>query len=76
MYYIQDYFYVVFVLHVSILISVNLFRVTPPVVWAQRNDCLWVTICVEDIVNEKLDLKSNSLSFRYVKFNIDIFLEM
>jgi len=35
----------------------------PPVLWAQRNDCLWLTICLQDIVDESLELKEDSLSF-------------
>ncbi|PAA71091.1 hypothetical protein BOX15_Mlig034517g2, partial [Macrostomum lignano] len=34
-----------------------------PVKWAQRNDKLYLTICLEDVQNKQLDLTSNRLTF-------------
>ncbi|KAG5445796.1 Co-chaperone protein daf-41 [Clonorchis sinensis] len=36
----------------------------PPVLWAQRNDCLYVTISLGDVKDKVLDLKDGSLRFK------------
>ncbi|KAF5399057.1 Cytosolic prostaglandin E synthase [Paragonimus heterotremus] len=40
------------------------FSLTPPVLWAQRKDALYVTISLGDVKDKKLDLKEGSLYFR------------
>ncbi|CAH8511066.1 unnamed protein product [Schistosoma guineensis] len=35
-----------------------------PVLWAQRNDCLYITVVVSDVVNKTVNVKDNSLEFR------------
>lgn len=42
----------------------NLPEVTPPsVTWAQRNHCVFLTICVEDCKNPTLNLEKDKLTF-------------
>nr|CAH8845422.1 unnamed protein product [Trichobilharzia regenti] len=38
--------------------------VQPPVLWAQRNDCLYITISLTDIKNKTIDIKDQSLEFK------------
>jgi hypothetical protein len=38
-------------------------RLTPPVSWAQRYDRIYLTIEVEDCVDEKFQLEENSVTF-------------
>jgi len=37
-----------------------------PVKWAQRSDSIYVTICLPDVTDEKIDLGEDSLDFKYV----------
>lgn len=40
------------------------FRATPPsVAWAQRNHCIFLTICLEDCKNPKIVLEKDQLVF-------------
>jgi hypothetical protein len=38
----------------------------PPVIWAQRNDVVFVTICVEDCLNPGVKIESEQIIFRGV----------
>ncbi|CAH8512561.1 unnamed protein product [Heterobilharzia americana] len=38
--------------------------VQPAVLWAQRNDCLYITISLTDIKSKTIDVKDQSLEFR------------
>jgi cytosolic prostaglandin-E synthase len=35
-----------------------------PVKWAQRSDCIYVTIGLPDVTEEKIDLTTDTLKFR------------
>lgn len=36
---------------------------TAPVKWAQRSDSIYVTICLPDVTDEKIDLGTTELKF-------------
>lgn len=38
----------------------------PTVLWAQREDILYLTIAVEDIEKPEIKLESNNLNFKFV----------
>ncbi|CAH8536299.1 unnamed protein product [Schistosoma rodhaini] len=38
--------------------------VHPSVLWAQRNDCLYITIVISDVINKTVNVKEKSLEFR------------
>jgi hypothetical protein len=40
-------------------------RHTPTVMWAQRDDKVFLTVCVEDIEKPDIKLEENKVSFRY-----------
>lgn len=37
-----------------------------PVKWAQRSDSIYVTICLPDVTEEKIDLDAEHLAFKCV----------
>lgn len=37
---------------------------TAPVKWAQRSDSIYVTICLPDVTEEKIDLDAEHLNFK------------
>jgi HSP20 family molecular chaperone IbpA len=39
---------------------------TAPIKWAQRTDSIYVTINLPDVTDEKIELTTNRLNFRYV----------
>ena len=39
----------------------------PPLKWAQRKDGIFLTVDVQDMANEKVDLTADGLEFRAVR---------
>lgn len=57
-------------------------RLKPSVLWAQRNDCIYLTIEVVDVTNESIKLEPGSIEFsgtsqqQEYKFALDFFEEI
>jgi len=50
-----------------IIIYLYYFRtLIPPVIWAQRNDVVYVTICVEDSKNPDIKIETEQIVFHSV----------
>jgi hypothetical protein len=49
--------------------ATNSAVLAPEVLWAQRNDCVYLTVNVSDVENPKIDLTPQSLTFSGVSHN-------